>query len=160
MLERAFVARLCHISVVQRVELQPHCTAERERMRERMREVTDENNERRKGRQTKHRERVTAKTAEVGGSPGTQVGGGEGEEEMVGEQRRRGGREGGRQPCEEPCEWKGKKSGQWLQGEGLARSIVCSVYEKPGQGVRLRNSLQWLSQCHMDHHVLPPSLPP
>lgn len=38
-------------------------------------------------------ERVTAKTAEVGGSPGTQVGGGEGEEEMVGEQRRRGGRE-------------------------------------------------------------------
>lgn len=52
MLERAFVARLCHISVVQRVELQPHCTAERERMRE----VTDENNERRKGRQTKHRE--------------------------------------------------------------------------------------------------------
>lgn len=40
-------------------------------------------------------ERVTAKTAEVGGSPGTQVGGGEGEEEMVGEQRRRGGRERG-----------------------------------------------------------------
>lgn len=48
----------------------------------------------------------------------------------------------------------GKKSGQRLQGEGLARSIVCSVYEETGQGVRLRNSLQWLRQCHMDHHVL------
>lgn len=59
-------------------------------------------------------ERVTAKTAEVGGSPGTQVGGGEEEEEMVGEEggserAREGGREGARQPCEEPCEWKGEK---------------------------------------------------
>lgn len=51
---------------------------------------------------------MTAKTAEVGGSPGLQVGGGEGEEEeeMVGEQSRRGG---GSHPCEEPCEWKGGK---------------------------------------------------
>lgn len=61
-----------------------------------------------------NRERVTAKTAEVGGSPGMQVGGGEGEEEMVGEQRR--GEEGGRQPCEEPCEWKGKK--KWAAATG------------------------------------------
>lgn len=53
-----------------------------------------------------------------------------------------------------------KKSGQRLQGEGLERSRVCSVYEETGQGVRLRNSLQWLSQRHVDHHVLPPSLPP
>lgn len=76
---------------------------------------------------------------------------------------REGGREAGRQPCEEPCEWKGKKSGQRLQGEGLERSRVCSVHEETGQGVRLRNSLQWLSQRHVDHHVLsplPPSLPP
>ena len=81
------------------------------------------------------------------------VGGGEREKGME------GGREGGRQPCEEPCEWKGKKkSGQRLQGEGLERSRVCSVYEETGQGVRLRNSLQWLSQRHVDHHVLPPSL--
>lgn len=53
-----------------------------------------------------------------------------------------------------------KKSGQRLQGEGLERSRVCSVYEETGQGVRLRNSLQWLSQRHVDHHVLPPSSPP
>lgn len=53
-----------------------------------------------------------------------------------------------------------KKSGQRLQGEGLERSGVCSVYEETGQGVRLRNSLQWLSQRHVDHHVLPPSLFP
>lgn len=40
---------------------------------------------------------MTAKTAEVGGSPGLQVGGGEGEEEeeMVEEQSRRGGEGGG-----------------------------------------------------------------
>lgn len=68
-------------------------------------------------------------------------------------------REGGRQSCEEPCEWKGeKKSG--LQGEGLERSGVCSVHEETGQGVHLRNSPQCLSQRHVDHHVLPPSLPP
>lgn len=50
---------------------------------------------RRKGRQTKQTERVTAKTAEAGGSPGLEVGGGEGEEEKVGKQSKRGGREGG-----------------------------------------------------------------
>lgn len=41
----------------------------------------------------------------------------------------------------------------------MERSRVCSVHEETGQGVRLRNSLQWLSQRHVDHHVLPPSLP-
>lgn len=51
-----------------------------------------------------------------------------------------------------------KKSGQRLQGEGLERSGVCSVHEETGQGVRLRNRLQWLSQRHVDHHVLPPSV--
>lgn len=50
-----------------------------------------------------------------------------------------------------------EKSGQQLQGEGLERSIVCSVHEETGQGVRLRNSLQWLSQPHVAHHVLLPS---
>lgn len=73
------------------MELQPRCAAEREKEREREREAADENNERWKGRQTKQTERVTAKTAEVGGSPGMQVGGGEGEEEMVGGESRREG---------------------------------------------------------------------
>lgn len=50
----------------------------------------------------------------------------------------------------------GKKGGQRLLGEGLEGSGVCSVHEETGQGVRLRNSLQWLSQSHVDHHVLPP----
>uniref|UniRef100_H3D3M6 Inositol 1,4,5-trisphosphate receptor n=1 Tax=Tetraodon nigroviridis TaxID=99883 RepID=H3D3M6_TETNG len=70
-------------------------------------------------------ERMTAKTAEVGGSPGMQS------------------------HVRSHVSRRGKKSGQRLQDEGLARSVVCWVYEKPGQGVRLRNSLQWLSQCHI-----------
>lgn len=76
---------------------------------------------------------------------------------------RDGGRviEGGREAAMWGAMWvEGKKkSGQRLQGERLERSRVCSVHEETGQGVRLRNSLQWLSQRHVDHHVLPPSLP-